>query len=160
MKTGFVLTMLAALLVLGLSQAAKADCAACVSCGMTQVNQQAVYDNTNALQDEMATANQPPFESALPVPDEMALFDQQENMGMAPGPDDYGVMPTAMLAYAAGVPAPTPATCGVAPFSGPMHYLSQAGYLRWQHFQTTGTWETPHQALAAAHTERMLCAMR
>ncbi|MHB9024916.1 MAG: hypothetical protein ACYC7E_12210 [Armatimonadota bacterium] len=104
----------------------------------------------------------------------------QDTVAAMPVPDDYGVMPfsepmaeTGMPGYdyyAYGVPPLSepmvetttlaPTTCGIAPFSPPMQYMSQAGYLRWQQYQMTGQWQTPQQAYALASTERMLCAMR
>ena len=179
MKTGFLLAMLAALLLLGLSQMARANCGtgACAT-GFCDP-QGMVYPAPAPVQEAAAPVTQPApqAESAAPglPPNDMPMIDQQvyggayDPMLCASGYcDPQGmVYPAPAPAPEAAAPVTLPApksdtllTCGIAPFTPPMDYMSQAGYLRWQHYQMTGQWQTPHQALAMAHQERMLCAMK
>jgi len=52
-----------------------------------------------------------------------------------------------------------PAICEKTAFAESAHFMSLAGYLRWQHFQQTGTWMTSRQAMRMTRSQLTYCAV-
>lgn len=65
--------------------------------------------------------------------------------------------------FLAGLATPSAACtldCGLKPFTAQVHYMSLAGYMRWQHYQMHNNWMPRGEAVAEVKEGQLICAKK